>query len=67
MTARHIAMYLSRELTNFSLPMIGDYFGGKDHTTVLHSYNKIKRQLKTDNDLKLTIDRLKYIIKNSLQ
>lgn len=66
-TARHIAMYLSRELTNFSLPMIGDYFGGKDHTTVLHSYNKIKRQLKTDNDLKLTIDRLKYIIKNSLQ
>lgn len=57
-TARHIAMYLARELTEYSLPVIGDYFGGKDHTTVLHSYNKIKDQLKTDKNLKLSIDRL---------
>ena len=39
---RQVAMYLSRELTDFSLPEIGGFFGGKDHTTVLHSYNKIK-------------------------
>ncbi|MCX5714639.1 MAG: chromosomal replication initiator protein DnaA, partial [Candidatus Omnitrophica bacterium] len=39
---RQIAMYLSRELTELSLPEIGEFFGGKDHTTVLHSYNKIK-------------------------
>lgn len=66
--ARHVAMYLSRELTNFSLPMIGDRFGGKDHTTVLHSYNKIKKQLKTDKILKLNIERLiKNIINSSVQ
>lgn len=64
-TARHIAMYLSRELTDYSLPMIGDSFGGKDHTTVLHSYNKIKKQIKTDKKLKLTVDRLINKIKNN--
>ena len=64
-TARHIAMYLARELTDYSLPMIGDSFGGKDHTTVLHSYNKIKEQLKTDDKLKLNIDRLISRIKKN--
>ncbi len=64
-TARHIAMYLSRELTDYSLPMIGDFFGGKDHTTVIHSCNKIKEQLKTDKKLKLHIDRLINKIQNS--
>ncbi len=64
--ARHVAMYLARELTSYSLPMIGDYFGGKDHTTVLHSYNKIKERLEKDSELKLNIDRLKYNIKNDL-
>ena len=49
-------MYLARELTSYSLPMIGDYFGGKDHTTVLHSYNKIKERLGKDSELKLNID-----------
>src|SRR3989338_3213861 len=42
---RQVAMYLSRELTDLSLPEIGEFFGGKDHTTVLHSYNKIKEEL----------------------
>ena len=64
-TARHIAMYLAREFTDYSLPMIGDLFGGKDHTTVLHSYNKIKKQLKTDKKLKLNIDRIINKIKNN--
>ena len=43
---RQIAMYLSRELTELSLPMIGDTFGGRDHTTVLHAYDKISREIK---------------------
>ena len=64
-TARHIAMYLSRELTDNSLPVIGASFGGKDHTTVLHSCNKIREQLLKDNKLKLDIDRIINKIKNS--
>lgn len=42
-TARQIAMYLCRELTDFSLPAIGRLFGGRDHTTVMHANNKIRR------------------------
>ncbi len=64
-TARHIAMFLSRELTNYSLPMIGDSFGGKDHTTVIHSCNKIKEQLKNDKKIKYHIDRLINKIQNN--
>src|SRR3989339_248113 len=56
--ARQIAMYLTRELTNFSLPEIGGYFGGKDHTTVLHSYNKVKKNLLGDAKLKSDIEKL---------
>ncbi|MBN1638459.1 MAG: chromosomal replication initiator protein DnaA, partial [Ignavibacteriales bacterium] len=62
--ARHIAMYLSRELTDYSLPAIGDSFGGKDHTTVIHSYNKIKEQLTTDKKLMYHLDRIKNKIQN---
>ncbi len=39
---RQIAMYLSRELTDFSLPKIGQEFGGRDHTTVLHAQTKVR-------------------------
>ena len=57
-TARHIAMYISRELTDYSLPVIGDSFGGKDCSTVIYSCNKIKEQLKNDKNLKNNIERL---------
>jgi len=59
---RQVAMYLSRELTDLSLPEIGDFFGGKDHTTVLHSYNKIKGLVGTNKPLKDRIDRIIRII-----
>ena len=45
---RQIAMYLAKELTNASLPEIGRAFGGKHHTTVLHSINKIEQLRHTD-------------------
>ena len=59
---RQIAMYLSRELTDLSLPEIGKFFGGKDHTTVLHSYNKIKGGIGEDATLKERVERVIQII-----
>ena len=44
-TARQIAMYLCRELTDLSLPKIGQAFGGRDHTTVMHANKKIRTQM----------------------
>ncbi|MBX5476994.1 MAG: chromosomal replication initiator protein DnaA, partial [Clostridia bacterium] len=57
--ARQVAMYLCRELTDLSLPRIGEEFGGRDHTTVLHAHEKISRELKTDPDLRQTIQHLR--------
>jgi len=48
---RQIAMYLCRELTETSLPQIGQFFGGRDHTTVIHAYDKISQDKETDNRL----------------
>ncbi|MBO8170006.1 MAG: chromosomal replication initiator protein DnaA [Thermoanaerobacteraceae bacterium] len=45
---RQIAMYLSRELTDMSLPRIGEEFGGRDHTTVLHAHEKIAKEIIND-------------------
>ncbi|MCA9400517.1 MAG: chromosomal replication initiator protein DnaA [Candidatus Omnitrophica bacterium] len=55
---RQIAMYLSRQLTNMSLPEIGGAFGGKDHTTVLHSCKKIEEEIKENTQLINLIDQL---------
>ncbi|MCX0357780.1 chromosomal replication initiator protein DnaA [Clostridium perfringens] len=53
---RQIAMYLSRKLTDMSLPKIGEEFGGRDHTTVIHAYEKISENLKTDEGLQSMIN-----------
>ena len=58
---RQIAMYLCSELTDMNAGMIGRTFGNKDRTTVLHSVNKVKEDLKRDTSLKTNID---YIIKD---
>ncbi len=60
---RQIAMYLSRELTELSLPEIGLHFGGKDHTTVLHSYKKVKRELESNDLLKDKVNKIIQVIK----
>ena len=48
---RQIAMYLAKELTQKSLPEIGEMFGGRDHTTVLHAVRKITAERANDPDL----------------
>ncbi len=55
---RQIAMYLTREFTDLSLPNIGKAFGGKDHTTVLHAYEKISEEIKKDNPTKAYVDEI---------
>jgi chromosomal replication initiator protein len=60
---RQVAMYLVKELTTASLPEIGRAFGGKHHTTVIHSINKIERQRQPDPDL----NRLLHSLMDSLQ
>ena len=61
---RQVAMYLSRELTDFSLPKIGEAFGGRDHTTVIHAHEKISAQLEQDQELYKVIQNLTEKIKN---
>jgi chromosomal replication initiator protein len=55
---RQIAMYLAKELTSASFPQIGKEFGGKHHTTVLHSVNKIAQKRKVDRDLNRLLNKL---------
>lgn len=62
---RQIAMYLARELTDSSLPEIGESFGGRDHTTVMHGYEKIENELKLDPALQSNIKELINIIQRS--
>lgn len=56
---RQIAIYLCRELTNESFPKMGTYFGGRDHSTIISAYQKIKKDLKTNNQLQTVISELK--------
>lgn len=60
---RQIAMYLSRKILDISLPKIGEQFGGRDHTTVIHACSKIERELETDTNLQKTLLELEKKIK----
>ena len=55
---RQIAMYLSRELTDLSLPKIGEEFGGRDHTTVIHAHDKISKDIENNEDFKEKINKI---------
>jgi len=61
---RQIAMYLAKHLTEASLPEIGRQFGGKHHTTVLHSIEKIDKQKQIDKDLNRTLNKLTETLSN---
>lgn len=61
---RQIAMFLARELTDASLPRIGAEFGGRDHSTVIHAYEKIRSESQNDTLLAQTIEELTQKIKN---
>jgi len=55
---RQVCMYLARKLTGYSLEEIGGYFGGRDHTTVMHACDKIERLLSTDTLLAATMEKI---------
>lgn len=56
---RQIAMYLCRDLTDMSLPKIGEEFGGRDHTTVIHACEKILEEVSSNSETRRTINELK--------
>ncbi|MCH5295668.1 MAG: chromosomal replication initiator protein DnaA [Treponema sp.] len=64
MLPRQIAIYISREMLDYSFTELGDEFGGRDHTTAMHSYQKIEERLKTDSSLNSMIEMLKRQIKD---
>ena len=64
-TPRQIAMYICKDITEYSLQDIGDEFGGRDHSTVIHSIEKIENDLKVDANLAATIKLLEQTIKES--
>ncbi|MBQ6059159.1 MAG: chromosomal replication initiator protein DnaA [Clostridia bacterium] len=62
-SARQIAMYLIREMADVSLAQIGDVFGGRDHTTVLHSVNKVEDEIETNPSLKRDVEEILHNVK----
>ncbi len=61
--ARHISIYLCRDMLNTPLTQLGKIFGGRDHTTIMSSVEKVEKMLKTDADLKLALDAIKKTLK----
>ena len=64
-TARQVAIYIAREITELSLPKIGEAFGGRDHTTVMHAERKINRLMKDDRNIYNQVNELTMRIKSS--
>lgn len=61
---RHVSMFLARQLTSQSLEEIGGYFGGRDHSTVLHASRAIERQAEEDPQLRALLDEISSEVKN---
>ena len=64
---RQIAMYILREITEYSTTEIGYEFGGRDHTTVMHSVQRIESRMKTDSTFELTINNIIRTVKNEIK
>jgi len=62
---RQIAMYLCRDVANMTFPQIGIDFGNKDHSTVMHAYRKIEKEVKENTSTKLIVESVKNIILNN--
>lgn len=62
---RQIAMFLTREMTGMSLPQIGNVFGGRDHTTVLHSYKTVEANMAENTDVKAVVEDIKSLVKSA--
>lgn len=62
-TPRQISMYLCRKILDTPLPAVGRFFGGRDHTTVIHSCNKITDELELDEKMRLTVEDLEFRIR----
>ncbi len=61
--ARQVAMYFAKEYTNFSLKAIGQYFGGRDHSTVIHAIQSVNEMLESNRKFKTSLDELKKKLK----
>lgn len=62
---RQIAIYLTREMTGMSLPQIGNVFGGRDHTTVMHSCKTVEAAVKNNSGTKDIVEQVKRLIRNA--
>ncbi len=62
---RQIAMYLTREMTGMSLPQIGAVFGGRDHTTVMHSCKTVEANTKTNQNMKSVVEDIQQLVRNA--
>lgn len=62
---RQVAMYLSRELTDSSLPRIGEAFGGRDHTTVIHACEKVQETMQEDQGFQRTIQEIIHLLQGN--
>ena len=62
---RQIAMYLCREIADIPYKKIGDEFGKRDHSTVMHACDKISKDIKTKDETRLIVESVKNIILNS--
>ena len=62
---RQVAIYLTRELTGMSLPQIGEQFGGRDHTTILHSCRVMENSVRQNSGMKDHVDHIKHRVQNA--